>query len=56
MYPLTLTAATANGTATQAFTLTVTRAPAIREIRDKRARVGVPLRLTNGPRIPGSRS
>ena len=45
MYPLTLAATNANGTATQAFTLTVTRAPAIREIRNKRDRVGVPLRL-----------
>ncbi len=45
VYPLTLAATNANGTATQAFTLTVTRAPAIREIRNKRDRVGVPLRL-----------
>jgi len=46
VYPLTLTARNKNGTATQAFTLTVTRAPAIRKIRTIRARVGAPLRLT----------
>jgi PKD repeat protein len=46
VYPLTLTARNKNGTATQAFTLTVTRAPAIRKIRTIRVRVGVPLSLT----------
>jgi len=45
-YPLTLTARNKNGTASQAFTLTVTRAPAIRKIPTTRARVGVPLKLT----------
>jgi YVTN family beta-propeller protein len=46
VYPLTLTARNKNGTATQAFTLTVTRAPAIRRIPTIRTRVGVALRLT----------
>ena len=46
VYPLTLTARNKNGTATQAFTLTVTRAPAIRKIRAIRARVGAAMRLT----------
>ena len=46
MYPLTLTARNKNGTATQAFTLTVTRAPAIRKIWTIRVRVGAALRLT----------
>jgi YVTN family beta-propeller protein len=46
VYPLTLTARNTNGTATQAFTLTVTWVPAIRRIRTARARVGVALRLT----------
>ena len=46
MYPLTLTARNKNGTATQAFTLTVTRAPAIRMIRTARVRAGAALRLT----------
>jgi hypothetical protein len=46
VYPLTLTARNKTGTATQAFTLTVTRAPAIRKIRATRARVGVALHLT----------
>jgi PKD repeat protein len=46
VYPLTLTARNKTGTATQAFTLTVTRVPAIRQIRATRARVGVALRLT----------
>ena len=46
VYPLTLTARNKNGTATQAFTLTVTRAPAIRKIRTIRARVGAALHLT----------
>jgi len=45
-YPLTLTARNKNGTATQAFTLTITRAAAIREIPATTARVGVPLSLT----------
>ena len=46
VYPLTLTAKNKYGTATQAFTLTVTRAPAIQKIRTIRARVGAALRLT----------
>ena len=46
VYPLTLTARNTNGTATQAFTLTVTRAPALRKIPTIRARVGAALRLT----------
>jgi alpha-tubulin suppressor-like RCC1 family protein len=46
VYPLTLIAKNETGTATQAFTLTVTRAPGIRRIRLIRARVGVALRLT----------
>ena len=46
VYPLTLTARNKYGTATQAFTLTVTRAPAIQKIRTIRARVGAALRLT----------
>jgi PKD repeat protein len=46
VYPLTLTARNKNGTATQAFTLIVTRAPAIRKIRAIWTRVGVPLRVT----------
>jgi alpha-tubulin suppressor-like RCC1 family protein len=46
MYPLTLTARNRNGTATQAFTLTVTRAPAIRKIRTIRIPVGASLHLT----------
>ncbi len=46
VYPLTLTARNKTGTATQAFTLTVTRVPAIRQIRATTARVGVALRLT----------
>lgn len=45
VYRLTLTARNKNGTATQAFTLTVTRAPAIRKIRTIRARVGAALHL-----------
>ena len=43
MYPLTLTARNKNGTATQAFTLTVTRAPALPRIRTIRARAGAAL-------------
>ena len=46
VYPLTLTARNKNGTATQAFTLTVTRAPAIQKIRTIRTRVGAALRRT----------
>ena len=45
VYPLTLTAKNKNGTATQAFTLTVTRAPAIQKIPATTAGVGVPLHL-----------
>jgi PKD repeat protein len=46
VYPLTLTARNKNGTATQAFTLTVTRAPALRKIQTIRATVGTALHLT----------
>ena len=46
VYPLTLTARNKYGTATQAFTLTVTRAPAIQKIPTITARVGAALRLT----------
>jgi YVTN family beta-propeller protein len=46
VYPLTLTARNTYGTATQAFILTVTRAPAIQKIRTVRTRVGAALRLT----------
>jgi alpha-tubulin suppressor-like RCC1 family protein len=45
-YPLTLTARNKNGTATQAFTLTVTRAPAIKKIPTTRATVGEAVSLT----------
>jgi YVTN family beta-propeller protein len=45
VYRLTLTARNKNGTATQAFTLTVTRAPAIRRIPTIRTRVGASLHL-----------
>jgi YVTN family beta-propeller protein len=46
VHSLTLTARNKYGTATQAFTLTVTRGPAIRKIRTVRTRVGAGLRLT----------
>ncbi len=46
MYPLTLTARNSRGTATQAFTLTVTRALAIQKIGTVRTGVGAGLRLT----------
>jgi PKD repeat protein len=46
VYPLTLTARNKYGTATQAFTLTVTRAPAIQKIPAVATRVGAALRLT----------
>ena len=46
VYRLTLTARNKNGTATQAFTLTVTRAPALPKIRTIRARVGAALHWT----------
>jgi YVTN family beta-propeller protein len=46
VYPLTLTATNKNGTATQAFTLTVTWAPAMRKIPTIRVRVGAATRLT----------
>jgi YVTN family beta-propeller protein len=46
VYPLTLTARNKYGTATQAFTLTVTRAPVIKKIRAIRVRVGAGLHLT----------
>jgi YVTN family beta-propeller protein len=46
VFHLTLTARNTNGTATQAFTLTVTRAPALPRIRTIRARVGAALHLT----------
>lgn len=45
MYPLTLTAKNKYGTVTQAFTLTVTRAPAIQKIPTVTTRVGAALRL-----------
>lgn len=41
IYPLTLTAQNSHGTATQSFTLTVTRAPYLRKIHTIRARDGV---------------
>ena len=43
VYRLTLTARNQNGTATQAFTLTVTRAPALPKIRTIRASTGAAL-------------
>ena len=46
VYPLTLTARNKYGTATQAFTLTITRAPAIEKIPAITTRVGAALRLT----------
>jgi hypothetical protein len=46
MFPLTLTARNKYGTATQAFTLTVTRAPAIHKIPTIKTRVGAALRRT----------
>ena len=46
VYPLTLTARNPTGTATQAFTLTITRAPRIQKIPAANAKVGVPLHLT----------
>jgi PKD repeat protein len=46
MYQLTLTATNINGTATQAFTLTVTRAPVLPKIRTIRTRVRAALHLT----------
>ena len=46
VYPLTLTARNKYGTATQAFTLTITRAPDIRKIPTIRAEIGAALRLT----------
>ena len=46
VYRLTLTARNKHGTATQAFTLTITRAPAIGEIPTIRGTVGAVLRLT----------
>ena len=46
VYPLTLTARNKTGTATQAFTLTVTRVPAFKHIPAIRTGVGVPLDLT----------
>jgi Putative Ig domain len=45
-YLLTLTAKSTAGTATQAFTLTVTRSPAIKKIPAKTARVGASMVLT----------
>ena len=44
-YPVTLTARNKNGTATQAFTLTVTRAPAFKKIPAITATTGVALNL-----------
>jgi hypothetical protein len=46
IFPLTLAASNNSGTATQAFTLTVTRAPAIKKIRTTIVRVGAALSLT----------
>jgi YVTN family beta-propeller protein len=46
VYPLTLTARNKNGTATQAFALTVTRAPALSTIRTTRVRADATLHLT----------
>jgi Fibronectin type III domain/Regulator of chromosome condensation (RCC1) repeat/Putative Ig domain len=46
VYPLRLTAEDSAGTATQAFTLTITSAPAITKIPVTTARAGVPLHLT----------
>jgi len=46
VYPLILTAKNKYGTATQAFTLTVTRAPAIQKIPTVTTRAGAALRLT----------
>jgi hypothetical protein len=45
-YPLTLTAKNKYGTATQAFILTVTRAPAIQKIPTVTTRAGAALRIT----------
>jgi hypothetical protein len=45
-YPLTLTAKNSAGTATQAFTLTITKAPVIKKIPDTTAHVGTALNLT----------
>jgi alpha-tubulin suppressor-like RCC1 family protein len=44
-YPVTLTARNKTATATQAFTLTVTRAPGLRKIPEAAAEVGVTLSL-----------
>ena len=46
VYRLTLTARNKHGTAIQAFTLTITRAPAIKKIPTTRVSVGAALRLT----------
>jgi len=46
LYPVTLTAKNPAGTATQAFTLTITSAPVIKKIPATTATVGVPLQLT----------
>jgi alpha-tubulin suppressor-like RCC1 family protein len=45
-YPLTFTARNSAGNVTQAFTLTVTRAPTIKKAPPRRATVGVPVSLT----------
>ncbi len=45
-YPLTFTAKNEAGTATQAFTLTVTRAPYIKKVHTIRAREGIQLNRT----------
>jgi len=45
VYPLTLTAKNTSGTVTQAFALTVTRAPAINKIRTTTARAGSAVNL-----------
>jgi YVTN family beta-propeller protein len=46
LYPLTLTATNKYGTDTQAFTLTITRAPAIQKLRTIRATEGITLTRT----------
>ncbi len=46
VYPLTLTAKNKSGTATQAFTLTITKAPVLRKIPATRAHTGAPVNRT----------
>jgi len=45
-YPLTLTARNTTGTATQAFILTITKAPRIKKIPKMTAKIGVPVHRT----------